>query len=69
MSFMHEFKKLVDDSFEEFPVSLEETRILAYDIHDIASDDGFVIFSSNHLREPEQFLNETNKEPLLSLFI
>jgi hypothetical protein len=69
MSFMHEFKKFVDDSFEKFPVSLEETWILAYDIHDIAGDDGLVIFSSNHLCESEQFLNEINKEPFFSLFI
>lgn len=35
VGFMHELEEFVDDSLEEFPVRLEESWILADNVHDI----------------------------------
>ena len=48
---MHKLEELVDYSFEEFPMCFEETRILADDIHDVGSADGFIVFATLHLGE------------------
>ena len=32
---MHELEQLVDDSLEEFPMGLEESWVLADDVHDV----------------------------------
>lgn len=49
MSFVHKFKELVHDGFEEFPVRLEEARVLTNDVHNIGRDNGLVILASLHL--------------------
>jgi len=48
---MHEFKQLVDNRFEEFPVRFEESRILSNDVHDVGCNDGFVVFAPLDLAE------------------
>ena len=35
VGFMHELEELVDDSLEEFPVRLEESWVLADNVHDV----------------------------------
>lgn len=50
-------------------MGLEETGILADDIHYIARNNGFIILPPNHLGESKEFFYEPNKEPLLGLFI
>lgn len=35
VGFMHEFEELVDDSLEEFPMRLEESWVLADNVHDV----------------------------------
>ena len=35
VSLVSELEELIDDSLEELPVSLEETRVLSNDVHDI----------------------------------
>lgn len=35
MGLVHEFEKLIDDGLEELPMCLQESRILADNIHDI----------------------------------
>lgn len=49
VSFVHKFEELVHDGFEEFPVRLEEARVLTNDVHDIGRDNGLVILASLHL--------------------
>ena len=43
---MHKLKVLVDDGFEESPVSPEETRVLPDHVHNVASYNSFIIFAS-----------------------
>lgn len=69
MSFVHEFEELVDDRLQELPVRFQETRILADDVHDVRSDDGFVVLSSLQFYEAEQFLDDRDKEALLLLLV
>jgi hypothetical protein len=46
---MHKFKQLINDRLQEFPMRLEEARILSHDVHDIRGDNCFVVFASFHL--------------------
>lgn len=50
---MHEFEEFVDHSLKEFPMSLQKPRILSYDVHYVGRNNGFVIFTANHLSEAE----------------
>ena len=54
---MHELKELVDDGLEELPVSSEEARILAHDVHDVGGDDGLVVLPSLLLTQAQQVLS------------
>jgi hypothetical protein len=69
MSFMHEFKQFVDDRLQKFPMSLQKSWILADDIHDVAGNHGFVVFTTNHLGEPKQFFDKVHEEPFLRFFV
>jgi hypothetical protein len=51
MRLVHEFEELVDDCFQELPVSFEEARVLPHDIHDVGGDDGFVVLAAFHFDE------------------
>lgn len=42
---MHEFKELVNYSFQKLPVGPQEARVLAYDVHDVGGDDGLVVLA------------------------
>ena len=53
MGLMHELKELVDDSFQELPVRLEESRVLTDDVHNVRGNDSFVIFSTFDLTESQ----------------
>jgi hypothetical protein len=35
VGFMHELEEFVDDSLEEFPMRLEESGVLADNVHDV----------------------------------
>ena len=67
--FMHEFEQLVNDCLQELPVRLEESRILADDIHDIGSYDGLVVFTTFNFAETEQILDDRDQESLLRFLI
>lgn len=62
---MHEFKELVDDRFEELPVSSEEAWILANDVHDVRGNDGLVVLPSFLLTQTQKILQ---KETIRILF-
>lgn len=53
---MHELEQLVDDSLEELPVGTEEPWVLPYNVHDVGSDDGLIVFPSLLLAQPQQVL-------------
>jgi hypothetical protein len=46
---VHELEKLVDNRLEELPMGLEESGILADNVHDVAGHDGLVVFAALHL--------------------
>lgn len=55
---MHEFEELVNHGLQELPVCAQESRVLANDVHNIGSDDGFVILSSFLLTQTQEILNK-----------
>lgn len=69
MGLVHEFEQLVDNSFQELPMSLEEPRILADDIHDIRGYDSLVVFTPFDFAESEQILDDRDQESLLRFLI
>ena len=54
---VHELEKLVDDGFEEFPVRAEEAWVLPDHVHDVRSDNSFVVLASLLLAKAKQILN------------
>ena len=50
-------------------MSLEEARVLAHDVHDVAGHDGLVVLAPLHLREAKEILNNGDQEALLRLFV
>lgn len=66
---VHEFEELVDNSLQEFPMCLEESRVLSDDVHDIGSNDGFVVLSAFDLAEPEQILDYGHQKAFLGFFV
>ena len=69
VGFVHEFEELVDNSFQEFPVCLEESRILADDVHDIGGNNRFVVLSAFDLAETKQILDHGYQKAFLGLFV
>lgn len=69
VGFVHELEQLIDDSFEELPVRLEEAGILSNNVHDVAGHNSLVVLSSLHLGQSEQVLDDGDKESLLRLFV
>ena len=57
---MHELEQLVDDCLQEFPVCLEEARVLSDDVHDIGSNDGLVVLAPLDFAEAEKVLDDGN---------
>lgn len=51
---MHELEEFVNDSLEELPMSSEEARILANNIHDVGSNDRLVVLPSFHFTQSQQ---------------
>lgn len=48
---MHKLKEFVNNGFQEFPVGSEEAWVLTNNIHDVWSNNGFVVFPSLLLTE------------------
>ena len=51
VGFVHELEELVHHRLEKLPVSLEEARVLADNIHDIRSNNGFVVLAALNLTQ------------------
>jgi hypothetical protein len=66
---VHKLEQLVDDRLEELPVSLEEPRVLADDVHDVRRDDGLVVFPSLNFAETEEILDNLDEESLLGFLV
>jgi hypothetical protein len=54
---VHKFKEFVDNSLQELPVGFEEAGVLSDNVHDIRSDNGFVVLSALDFAETEQVLD------------
>lgn len=65
MSLVHKLEELVDDSLEEFPVCLEETRVLPDNVHDVGSTHRLVVLASFLLGQSQEVLDDRDQEPLL----
>ena len=61
MGLVHELEQLVDDRLEEPPVSSQESRVLAHDVHDVRGDDGLVVLALLLLAKAKQVLEEKKK--------
>lgn len=53
MGLVHELEEFVDDSFQEFPMRLKESRVLTDDVHNVRGDDSFVILSTFYLAKSQ----------------
>jgi hypothetical protein len=69
MCLVHELEKLVHDRLEEFPMCLEESRVLANNVHDVRRADGFVVLPSLHLGETQKVFDDSHQESFLGLFV
>ena len=67
--FVHELEELIDHRLQEFPVCFEESWILAHNIHDIGSNDRFVVFASLDFAKTEEILDDRDQEALLCLLV
>ena len=66
---VHELEKLVHDCLEELPVRLEETWVLANDVHDVGRNNGLVVLATLDLAKPEEILDDRDQESLLRFLI
>lgn len=66
---VHELEKLVDHRFQELPVRLQESRVLAHDVHDIAGYHSLVVFATLLLRQAKKILDDGDQEPLFGFLI
>ncbi|KAH3676811.1 hypothetical protein OGATHE_001301 [Ogataea polymorpha] len=69
VSFMHKLKELVDNSLQELPMCFQESWVLTNDVHDIRSDNSFVIFASLHFGQRKQILDNGDQESLFAFFV
>lgn len=69
MSLVHEFKKLVHDCLQEFPMSFEKSRILPHDVHDVGGNDSFVVLPALHFAQTKQIFDYCDKKSFLRLLI
>jgi len=67
VSLVHELEKLVDNGLEEFPVRLQETRVLSDDVHDVRGANGLVVLPALLLSQTQKFLDHAHQESLLNL--
>lgn len=69
MRLMHELEKLIDNGLQELPMSLEETRVLSDNVHDVGCNDGLVVFASFNLTKSKEILDNRDKEALLGFLV
>ena len=69
MCLVHELEELVDNRLEEFPVRLEEARILSDNVHNVRRNDRLVIFSALDLAKSQEIFDNCDQEPLLGFLV
>jgi len=67
MGLVHELEKLVDNGLEEFPMRLQETRVLPDDIHDVGGANGLVVLAALLFGETQKLLDHADQKSLLDL--
>ena len=66
---VHELEELVHNRLQEFPMGLQEPRVLANDIHDVGSHHSLVVLSTLDLTESKQVFDHCHQESLPRLLI
>jgi len=69
VGFVHEFEELIDDSLQELPMSLEEARVLADNVHDVTGDDSLVVLATLLFGQAEQIFDYGDEEALFRLLV
>jgi hypothetical protein len=69
MGFVHELEEFVDDSFQELPMRLKESRVLTDDVHNVGGNDSFVILSALDLTKSQQIFDNSHQEAFLGFLI
>lgn len=69
MCLVHELKELIDNRLEELPVRLEESRVLADNVHDVRGANGLVVLAALHLGQAEELLDDCHEEAFLGLLV
>ncbi len=69
MRFMHELEEFIHDSLEEFPVRLEESRVLTDDVHDVRCANRLVILAPFHFGQAQEILDHGHEESLFRLLV
>jgi hypothetical protein len=65
MLFMHEFVQLLNHGLKEWPLSHQEVRELAYNVHDIRGYVSFIILATCFLAQIKQFFDHLDNESVL----
>ncbi len=69
MRLVHELEQLVNHCLEELPVRLQESRILADNVHNVTRHDSLVVLSTLHLGQAQKVLDHGYQESLLGLLV
>ena len=69
MRFVHELEEFVDNSFQELPVRLKESRVLTDDVHNVGGNDSLVILSTFDLTKPQKIFDNRHQETFLGFLI
>jgi hypothetical protein len=64
---MHEFEQLVDHGLQKLPMCLEESRVLANDVHNIGGHDRFVVLASLIFAQSQKVFDDCDKESLFQV--
>ena len=69
MGLMHEFKEFINDSLEKLPMSLEESGVLANNVHNVACHHCLIILATLGFREAQKVLDDSDEKSFLCLFV
>ncbi len=62
VSLVHKLEELVDNSLQKLPVCLQESWVLADNVHDITGNHSLVVFASLHLSKTKRSLMTVTKK-------
>lgn len=66
---VHELKQFVNDRLQEFPMGLEEARVLPNDIHDVGGDNSLVILTTFYFTKTQEIFDNSDQKTLFRFLI